>query len=52
MFRVVTGFRGTGSVDDGKLAGRLTVLNDVNVEKIRQFLVKTPRKSLICNLMY
>jgi hypothetical protein len=33
VFRVVTRFRGTGSVGDGKLSGRPTVLNDVSVDK-------------------
>jgi len=33
VFRVVTRFRGTGSVGDRKLSGRPTVLNDVSGEK-------------------
>ena len=33
VFRVVTRFRGTNSVGDGKLSGRLIVLNDVSVGK-------------------
>ena len=51
VYRVVTRFRGTGSVDVGKLSGRLTVLNDASVEKIIQLLVQISRKSLICNLI-
>jgi len=39
VFRVVTRFRGTGSVNDGKPSGRLTVLNDVSVEKRNQKIV-------------